>query len=76
MRRKGIMCAEVCDATCRVLSEDASADEAGIRAQLEWCRTVCLESARVFDRHPSAEQDATTCRTCAETCTEFIATLL
>lgn len=70
------MCAEVCDATCRVLSEDASVDEAGIRAQLEWCRTVCLESARVFDRHPGAGEDAAACRTCAETCTDFIETLV
>ncbi|WP_328483700.1 four-helix bundle copper-binding protein [Streptomyces sp. NBC_00377] len=75
LRRKGIMCAEVCDATCRVLSEGNRLDEAGIRAQLEWCRTVCLECAHVFDRHPGAERSAAACRACAEACTEFISTL-
>ncbi|MGW1783270.1 ferredoxin [Streptomyces sp. NPDC002143] len=75
VRRKGIMCAEVCDATCRVLSEDNRTDEAGIRAQLEWCRTVCLECAHVFDKHPGAEEGAAACRACAATCTDFLATL-
>lgn len=76
VRRKGIMCAEVCDATCRVLSEQNHLDEAGIRVQLEWCRTVCLESAHVFDGQPGAEESAEACRACAKACTEFIATLV
>ncbi|NYV76299.1 ferredoxin [Streptomyces sp. UH6] len=74
-RRKGIMCAEVCDATCRVLSEQTGLDEAGLRMQVEWCRTVCLECAEVFDACPGAEEAATSCRRCAEACTEFLATL-
>ncbi|UUU19785.1 ferredoxin [Streptomyces sp. DSM 40750] len=75
MRRKGIMCAEVCDATCRVLSEQPGLDETGIRVQVEWCRTVCLECARVFDGHPGAEDGAKACRECAQACTDFLATL-
>ncbi|MFF4586373.1 ferredoxin [Streptomyces sp. NPDC001388] len=75
VRRKGIMCAEVCDATCRVLSEDNRMDEAGIRVQLEWCRTVCLESAHVFDK-AGAEETAEACRACARACTDFMATLV
>jgi hypothetical protein len=75
MRRKGIMCAEVCDATCRVLSEEAGLDEAGIRLQVEWCRTVALECARVFDDSPGAEDGAKSCRECAQACTDFLATL-
>ncbi|MGV9559536.1 ferredoxin [Streptomyces sp. NPDC003401] len=74
-RRKGIMCAEVCDATCRVLSEDNRVDEAGIRVQVEWCRTVCLETAHAFDRHPGAEDGAAACRACAQACTDFLRTL-
>ncbi len=75
VRRRGIMCAEVCDATCRVLSEQNQVDEAAIRAQLEWCRQVCLESAHVFDDHPGAEESAKACRDCARACGEFLATL-
>ncbi|MEV0977184.1 MULTISPECIES: ferredoxin [unclassified Streptomyces] len=74
-RRKGIMCAEVCDATCRVLSEQNSVDEAGIRVQVEWCRTVCLEAAHVFDRHQGAEDTAQHCRDCARACSDFLRTL-
>ncbi|MFK4148843.1 ferredoxin [Streptomyces sp. NPDC004065] len=75
LRRKGIMCAEVCDATCRVLSEENRQDEEGIRRQLEWCRAVCLESAQIFDRRPGAEQTAVACRACARACDDFMATL-
>ncbi|CAL9611585.1 hypothetical protein SUDANB70_05671 [Streptomyces sp. enrichment culture] len=75
VRRKGIMCAEVCDATCRVLSEQNQVDEATIRAQVEWCRQVCLEAAHVFDAHPGAEKTARACRDCARACTEFLGIL-
>ncbi|MCX4703198.1 ferredoxin [Streptomyces sp. NBC_01352] len=76
VRRKGIMCAEVCDATCRVLSEQNCLDEESIRVQLEWCRSVCLECAHVFDRYAGAEDSAKACRECAQACTDFIATLV
>ena len=78
MRRKGILCAEVCDTTCRVLSEQGAMDEgaeAALRAQLEWTRSVCLECAHVFDRHPGAEDAAKACRACARACTDFMSTL-
>lgn len=76
LRRKGIMCAEVCDATCRVLSEENHLDEAGIRVQLEWCRSVCLECAQVLDRHAGNEDAAKACREGAQACTDFMATLV
>ncbi|MEV0220654.1 four-helix bundle copper-binding protein [Streptomyces sp. NPDC050704] len=76
LRRKGILCAEVCDATCRALAEETvQSDEAGMRAQVEWCRAVCLETAHVFDRGPGAEEGAQACRDCARACTEFLALL-
>ncbi|WP_406350321.1 ferredoxin [Streptomyces sp. NBC_00658] len=75
IRREGILCAEVCDATCRVLSEQLQQDEAGIRAQVEWCRTVCLESARVFEEYAGAENAVKACRECAQECADFVATL-
>ncbi|MFJ7071833.1 ferredoxin [Streptomyces sp. NPDC098781] len=75
LRRKGILCAEVCDATCRVLAEQNQLDEAALRLQLEWTRTVCLESAQAFDLLPAAEDTAQACRDCARACTEFMSTL-
>ncbi|MEH0420844.1 ferredoxin [Streptomyces sp. B21-083] len=73
-RRKGILCAEVCDATCRLLAEQDQ-DEAALRVQLEWCGTVCLETAQVFDDHPGGEDTAKACRECAQACTDFAWTL-
>lgn len=75
VRRKAIMCAEVCDATCRVLSEQNQVDEGAIRAQVEWCRQVCLEGAHVLDGHPGAQDTAKACRECAQACTDFLDTL-
>ncbi|MFD8815092.1 ferredoxin [Streptomyces sp. NPDC059627] len=75
LRRTGIMCAEVCDATCRLLTEETGQDEAGLRVQLEWCRAVCLDCARAFDARPGAEPSAAACRACAAACTEFMAVL-
>ncbi|MCH0565779.1 MULTISPECIES: ferredoxin [unclassified Streptomyces] len=75
LRRKGIMCAEVCDATCRVLAEQNTLDEDGVRIQLDWCRTVCLDTAHVFDGQPGAQEAADHCRACARACTAFLHTL-
>jgi hypothetical protein len=75
LRRKGILCAEVCDAACRALAEQTVQGEAGTRAQVEWCRAVCLETAHVFDRSPDAEEGAQACRNCARACTEFLTQL-
>ncbi|MET9827803.1 ferredoxin [Streptomyces sp. NPDC006385] len=75
VRRKGILCAEVCDATCRVLAEQNQLDEAALRVQLEWTRAVCLECAQAFDRYPGAEDAAKACRDCARACTDFMSTL-
>ncbi|MDF3301359.1 ferredoxin [Streptomyces tropicalis] len=75
VRRKGILCAEVCDATCRLLSEQNDQDEGAVRVQLEWCRSVCLETAQVLDGFPGAEQTARSCRACARACTDFMSTL-
>ncbi|NUP16446.1 MAG: ferredoxin [Streptomyces sp.] len=75
LRRRGILCAEVCDATCHVLAEQNQLDETALRVQLEWTRAVCLECAHVFDRHSDAEKAAQACRDCARACTEFMGTL-
>lgn len=76
VRRLGIMCAEVCDATCHVLCEESQQNEDEIRVRLEWCRSVCLECARAFDEQPGAESAAATCRSCADACSEFLRSLV
>ncbi|MBV2352967.1 ferredoxin [Streptomyces sp. J2-1] len=76
VRRLGIMCAEVCDATCRVLSEESEQDLDGVRVHLEWCRSVCLDCAHAFDAQPGAESAAAACRACAAACTDFMATFV
>ncbi|MFJ8492452.1 ferredoxin [Streptomyces sp. NPDC094038] len=75
LRRTGIMCAEVCDATCRDLTEGTGRDADGLRDRLEWCRTVCLGCAQAFDALPGAEPSAAACRACAAACTDFMAIL-
>lgn len=76
VRRLGIMCAEVCDSTCRVLCEESRQDEDEIRVRLEWCRSTCLECARAFDGQSGAESAAATCRACADACSEFLQSLV
>ncbi|MER7918334.1 MULTISPECIES: ferredoxin [unclassified Streptomyces] len=72
VRRLGIMCAEVCDATCRMLCEETRQDEEGLRGRVDWCRRICLEGARAFEMHPGAESAAAACRACADACVDFL----
>ncbi|MFE9609802.1 ferredoxin [Streptomyces sp. NPDC006012] len=74
-RRQGILCAEVCDTTCRMLSEQDCQDESGVRVQLEWCRAVCADSALAFGGRPGAQSTAEACRVCARACADFVALL-
>jgi hypothetical protein len=75
-RRQGILCAEVCDTTCRMLSEQNCQDETGIRVQLEWCRAVCLDGAEAFGGCSGAQSTADACRVCARACADFLAMLV
>ena len=75
VRHKALLCAEVCDATCRMLAEQNLQEESALRLQTKWCLLVCLECAQVLDGQPGAEADAEACRGCARACTEFMATL-
>ncbi|MFI1354424.1 ferredoxin [Streptomyces sp. NPDC020898] len=70
-RRKGILCAEVCDATCRMLCEQGDQNETALRVQLEWCSTVCLECADILDDQPGGETAAKACRESAQACADF-----
>ncbi|WP_353940523.1 ferredoxin [Streptomyces sp. HUAS MG91] len=74
-RRTLLLCVEICDATCRLLSEEALRDEYALRLQVEWCRAVALECAHACDRMPDGEDCARRCRACARACSDFLATL-
>lgn len=76
VRRLGIMCAEVCDATCRLLCEESRQDEEGLRGRVDRCRRTCLEGAGAFEEYPGAESAATACRACADACVDFLETLV
>ncbi|MEV5607718.1 ferredoxin [Streptomyces sp. NPDC052225] len=75
LRRSLLLCVEVCDATCRLLSEETHQDEYGLRLQVEWCRAVALECAHACDGVPDAAACAEQCRACARACTAFLAAL-
>ncbi|WP_306319640.1 MULTISPECIES: ferredoxin [unclassified Streptomyces] len=75
LRRALLLSVEVCDATCRLLSEEAHQDEYGLRLQVEWCRAVTLECAHACDRERDAADCAEQCRACARACTDFLVTL-
>ncbi|NEB75880.1 ferredoxin [Streptomyces sp. SID14478] len=75
LRRALLLCVEICDATCRLLSEESHQDEYGLRLQVEWCRAVALDCAHACDDIPEAAQCAERCRACARACTDFLATL-
>ncbi|MBO1332983.1 ferredoxin [Streptomyces sp. VRA16 Mangrove soil] len=75
LRRALLLGVEVCDATCRLLSEETLQDEYALRLQVEWCRAVALECAHACDAAPEAADCAERCRACARACTDFLATL-
>lgn len=75
MARLHSTCADVCDATCRVLSEPGDQDVQRVRLQVEWCRAVCLQCARMCEASPQARDCALSCRRCARACGDFLATL-
>ncbi|WP_330455979.1 ferredoxin [Streptomyces sp. NBC_00820] len=75
IRRMGVICAEVCDATCGMLSEQSPQNVHGIKVRLEWCRSICLDCALAFDGAPGAEPAAAACRACAVACADFMTSL-
>ncbi|MFF2652506.1 four-helix bundle copper-binding protein [Streptomyces sp. NPDC058045] len=75
LRRQSVLCTEVCDATCAMLSEQAHHDEYALRIQVEWTRAMCLECAHICDRYAGSEECARVCRACARACTSFLTVL-
>ncbi len=75
LTRLNTACADVCDATSRVLAEQSDQDEQRVRMQVEWCRAVCLQCAALCDPHPASAVCAEACRRCAKACDTFLTTL-
>ena len=58
-------CADICDATSRIVTRQTATDLRLIRATVEACATACLVCADECERHAGHHEH---CRICAETC--------
>ena len=58
-------CADICDATGRVLSRPTGYDSALTRAAVTACREACRRCAEECERHAETHEH---CRVCAEAC--------
>ena len=72
-----LSCADICEATGRVLSRQTQPDWKIVRAQLEACITAtqrcAAECEKHQDMHEHCKMCAQACRTCEETCKTFLA---
>jgi hypothetical protein len=72
-------CADVCDATGRVLSRHTGYDANLTRAVLEACATACTacgnECARHAEMHDHCRICADACRRCEQACRDLLASL-
>lgn len=77
--RTDLDCADVCNATARVLSRFRGDDADVVRDVLETCATVCLACGAECERHAKAHEHcavcAEACRSCAAACRSLLATL-
>lgn len=63
--RLNLDCADICDATGRVLTRQTQYDAPTSKAQLESCREACRTCAEECERHAEMHEH---CRICAEAC--------
>jgi hypothetical protein len=63
--RLNLDCADICDATGRVLTRQTEYDAPTSKAQLQACREVCATCAEECERHATHHEH---CRVCAESC--------
>ena len=63
--RLNLDCADVCDATARLLTRQTEYDAPVSKAQLEACRQACATCAEECERHAEHHEH---CRLCAEAC--------
>ncbi|MCT2223801.1 MULTISPECIES: four-helix bundle copper-binding protein [Microbacterium] len=72
-------CADLCDATARILSRRTTPDTTILRATLEALRAACTACAAECDAHADMHEHcrvcAEACRRCEQACTDLLATL-
>ena len=76
--RLNLDCADICEATGRVLTRQTEYDAPLTRAQLEACREACATCAEECERHPNMEHCticAQACRRCHEACDALLAAM-
>lgn len=70
-------CADICDATGRVLSRQTHYDAEFTQASLTACRDACRRCAEECDQHAEMHEHcrvcAEACRRCAEACDRLLA---
>ena len=77
--RLNLDCADVCDATGRVVTRQTEPDVGVVRAAAEACVVACRACAEECDRH-AAHHDhcrvcAQVCRRCEKACSELLASI-
>ncbi|MEP0547603.1 MAG: four-helix bundle copper-binding protein [Rhodothermales bacterium] len=63
--RQDLDCADVCDATARILSRRTEPDWTLIHSQVEACRVACKTCGDECEKHAGMHEH---CRICAESC--------
>ena len=77
--RLNLDCADVCDATGRVVTRQTEPDLGLVRAAVEACVVACRACAEECDRH-AAHHDhcrvcAEVCRSCEQACSDLLAAI-
>lgn len=77
--RLNLDCADICDATGRVLTRQTEYDAGVSRAQVEACRQACVTCAEECERHAEMHEHcricAESCRGCGHACAELLETM-
>ena len=70
------VCADICDATARVLSRPAQWHRATVRLQLDACVRACVACAEECARHAEHHRHCAICEQACRACIEACAALL
>lgn len=77
--RLNLDCADICDATGRVLTRQTEYDAPTSKAQLESCREACRTCAEECERHVEMHEHckicAEACRRCEQACQELLSAM-